>query len=280
MTPWRLVHCDGRAASAGDLATPALLNDGHFTTLQVRDGAVQGLDLHVERLRDASRQLFGTDEAPARIFAAMRAALDALGQADATLRITIFPEAASSPADAPTRILVAAGLPWAPETQPLRLRGYRYMRHLPEIKHVGTFPLFNHRRLARAEGFDDALFVDDGGRVCEGSVWNLALWDGVRVLWPRASALRGTRERLLQAAFAAMGVPQAEAVVPLERLPSLAGLACNARGVQPLAAIDGRPMQDPGPLQALAAEADTRTPWTPIPGAEEVSPTVGATGPL
>jgi hypothetical protein len=33
---------DGEAASAAALAVPALLNYGHFTAMQVRDGAVRG----------------------------------------------------------------------------------------------------------------------------------------------------------------------------------------------------------------------------------------------
>ena len=40
--------CNGQPAQVEDLL-PALVNYGHFTSLQVRDHAVQGLDLHLAR---------------------------------------------------------------------------------------------------------------------------------------------------------------------------------------------------------------------------------------
>ncbi|HBZ46612.1 MAG TPA: aminotransferase, partial [Stenotrophomonas sp.] len=53
------VYCNGHRASADDLAG-ALVNYGHFTSLQVRGGAVQGLDLHLRRLRQGTEELFGS----------------------------------------------------------------------------------------------------------------------------------------------------------------------------------------------------------------------------
>ena len=52
--------CNGLPAQVEDLL-PALVNYGHFTSLQVRDHAVQGLDLHLARLSHATRELFGSE---------------------------------------------------------------------------------------------------------------------------------------------------------------------------------------------------------------------------
>ncbi|WWW36980.1 hypothetical protein V8017_09710 [Stenotrophomonas rhizophila] len=53
------LYCNGHHASVDDLAG-ALTNYGHFTSLQVRGGAVQGLDLHLQRLQEGTEALFGT----------------------------------------------------------------------------------------------------------------------------------------------------------------------------------------------------------------------------
>jgi branched-subunit amino acid aminotransferase/4-amino-4-deoxychorismate lyase len=54
------VEVNGGPATAGQLANPAIVNDGHFTAMQVRGGAVRGLRLHLARLDSATRELFWT----------------------------------------------------------------------------------------------------------------------------------------------------------------------------------------------------------------------------
>ena len=41
------IEINGHAATAGELAVPALVNYGHFTAMQVRDLRVRGLALHL-----------------------------------------------------------------------------------------------------------------------------------------------------------------------------------------------------------------------------------------
>ena len=53
-----LVRCTQEKLDA--LRALALSNYGHFTSMQVRNGAVQGRELHVRRLEDATQALFGT----------------------------------------------------------------------------------------------------------------------------------------------------------------------------------------------------------------------------
>ena len=53
------VEINGVAASAAQLLA-AGAGYGHFTSLQVRDGAVAGLSLHFQRLADATQRLFGS----------------------------------------------------------------------------------------------------------------------------------------------------------------------------------------------------------------------------
>ena len=245
-----MVSCNGRAAQVEDLL-PALVNYGHFTSLQVRGGAVQGLDLHLARLSQATRELFGSELDTVQVQAWMAQALQQSGQADASLRVTVYSrrfDFRNPLAAVPVDVLVAVSAP-VTLTVAKRVRSVAWQRELPQIKHVGTFGLFAERRAAMAEGFDDVLFVTADAGVSEGSTWNLAVHDGERLLWPQAPALRGTAEALLKQHW-----PGPQATQPL-RLADLAGVkaafACNASGLWALEAIDGHALAG---SQALAEQ--------------------------
>ena len=260
---------DGRAASAEDLRALALVNYGHFTTMQVRARAVQGLDLHLQRLRDATRELFGRDLDADRVREGARRALALQDVADCTLRVTVFARDfnvrdAAAPAGA-IDVLVSIAPPAAAGSGALRIGSYRHLRALPQIKHVGTFALFHHQRLATQAGYDDALFVAPDGMVCEGSVWNIGFWDGDAVVWPEAPALRGVTERLLQAGLAEAGVPQRTQVVRLSALSGfITAFAANTRGVQGIAAIDGVEFAGDDRCLHLLQDTLARCPWQAI----------------
>ena len=231
---------NGQPASADDLRALVLLNYGHFTSLQVRGRAAQGVELHRQRLIHGTRELFGTalDFSAAR--AQMRAAV--AETPDCTLRVTVFSRHFDyrNPAqDCEPDVLVTLTPPSPLRTHPLRVKSFQFQRPLPQVKHVGTFPLFHYRRLAVVSGFDDALFTDTEGFISEGSVWNIGFWQQGRVVWPEAPALRGTAEQLLQVALAQQGVGQVTRPVNLSELPQFDGaFTCNAGGIQPIAGID------------------------------------------
>lgn len=71
-----ITHLNGRPATAEDLAPLAFAGFAHFTAMQVRDGAVRGLDLHLRRLRHASDELFGQHLADAQVRGHLRTALE------------------------------------------------------------------------------------------------------------------------------------------------------------------------------------------------------------
>ncbi|MCD7100114.1 aminotransferase class IV family protein [Stenotrophomonas sp. MMGLT7] len=260
--------CNGHPADAEALAAAALVNYGHFTSMQVRAGAVRGLHLHLQRLRQGTQALFGTDLDERRVRADLRAALAAFGDDDASLRVTVFSRRFDfrDPLRAVAPDLLVAATPASALPAPaLRLRSLGFVRDSPGLKHVGTFPLFHYRRQALAAGFDDALFVDPQGSVVEGTVWNLGLWDGRRVIWPQGPALRGTQERLLQAGLDELGVPQVVQPVPLELLGAkVAAFACNARGQQVVDSVDGHALARAPELPALLQRALETQPLQPL----------------
>jgi branched-subunit amino acid aminotransferase/4-amino-4-deoxychorismate lyase len=264
----RIVEADCGSAAASALHALALRNYGHFTSMQVRGGAVRGLDLHLRRLRDATRELFATELDDQRVLDGLRRGFDAAATTDCSARVTIC--AAAFDFRDPLRavdvdVIVSISAPAEPEAEPRRVKSFRHERALPHVKHVGTFPLFHFSRAARGAGFDDALFVSHDGRISEGSVWNLGLWDGRQVTWPLAPALRGTCEQLLQAGLDALGVAQASREVRLEELARFrAGFACNSRGAWTLAGVDEMAWPRAPDLAELLAQALARHPWQPV----------------
>ena len=258
---------NGSPAGADDLRALAVANSGHFTSMQVRDRAVRGLDLHLARLRDATRELFGVGLDDARVLDAMRRALDEAG-GDCSLRVTVFSrrfDYRRPDGPVPVDVLTSVSPPTPETAPPVRVKSFEFVRPLPHIKHVGTFPLFHYRRQALVAGFDDALFVDDEGRVVEGSVWNAGFWDGGGVVWPQGPALRGTMERLLQLGLGELGVPQRTGPVRLDEVAGFAGaFAVNATGTRLVAGIDGKAMPQPPELPGLLARALGTRPREPL----------------
>jgi len=258
------LYCNGWPATGDDLAG-ALTNYGHFTSLQVRGGAVQGLDLHLQRLQEGTAELFGTALDPLQVRAWMHDALQAEGVADASLRVTVFSRQFDfrrplQPVG--VDVLVAVAAPGELPAIARRLRTVRYQRELPHVKHVGTFALFQHRREALQAGVDDALFVGDDGHISEGTTWNIAFASGSTLVWPQAPALRGTHERLLQAGW---GDDQQMRPVALAEVEGFdAAIACNAAGIWPIAVIDGVALGNSEALCAKARQMLAEAPWQPL----------------
>ncbi|MFD0903581.1 aminotransferase class IV family protein [Actinomadura sediminis] len=218
-----VAQLDGRTATAAELAPLAFAGYAHFTAMQVRGGRVRGLDLHLERLRTASAEMFGRAIPDERIRAHLRTALRG-GPDDVSLTATVFGAAGEfTAADAEPRVLVRTGPPSSGPEGPLALAAVGHERDLPAVKHVGEVGKTYHLRRAVARGFDDAAFVDRRGRLGEATIWNLAFWDGSAVVWPRAAMLGGTTMGIVRRRLDALGVPQRDAEVTLDDVPGLAG---------------------------------------------------------
>ncbi|MGW4500391.1 aminotransferase class IV family protein [Micromonospora sp. NPDC004336] len=220
-----VVHRDGRAATAEDLAPLAFAGYAHFTAMQVRDGGIRGLDLHLERLRSASVEMFGRALPDDRVRSFLRAAV-AAGPADLSLVATVYSPAGEftvAGADAELEVLVRTGPAASGPAGPLALATVEHERVLPTIKHVGEVAKTYFLRQAVGAGFDDAAFVDRRGRLSEASIWNLAFWDGSAVVWPEAEVLGGTTMGIVRRQLDRLGVPQRVRDVTLADLPTLAG---------------------------------------------------------
>ncbi|AKU16906.1 aminotransferase class IV [Luteipulveratus mongoliensis] len=203
------VHQNGTPATVDHLAPVVFAGGAHFTAMQIRSGAVRGLDLHLDRLRHASTEMFGTHLPDDQIRGYLRQAIEA-ARADASLSCFVAPrpERGGSTAAAALDVFIRTGPPADPPEGPLALDVVDYQRHLAPLKHVGEVAKSYYLRHAVSRGFDDAAFVDSRGRLSEATIWNLAFWDGTSVVWPEADLLRGITMQVLSRQLKARGVPQ------------------------------------------------------------------------
>ena len=103
-----------------------------------------------------------------------------------------------------------------------------------------------HRRSAQLNGFDDALFVDDGSFVSEGATWNIGFFDGTQIIWPDAEVLPGVTMRLLQQVHD----QTVTAPVSLAEIPDMqTAFATNTTvGVRPISSIDDLSLPEDHPI--------------------------------
>ncbi|ASO20743.1 aminotransferase class IV family protein [Actinoalloteichus hoggarensis] len=220
-----VVHRQDRPATAAELTPLAFAGYAHFTAMQVRDGRVRGLDLHLERLRSASVELFGRALPDERVRTALRTAI-AAGPADLSLTATVYSPAGEfvvAGEDVEPDLLVRTAVAAAGPAGPLTLAVVEHERDLPSIKHVGEVGKTYLLRQAAARGFDDAAFLDRRGRLSEGTIWNLAFWDGAEVIWPDAALLTGTTMGVVRRQLDRLGVGQRVQQITPADLPALAG---------------------------------------------------------
>ncbi|HZV84176.1 MAG TPA: aminotransferase class IV [Brevundimonas sp.] len=198
---------DGRPATVADLTSVALVNYGAYTSFAVEEGGVRGLDLHLERLETSATELFGEPVGQAQLRDLMRLALG--DRREAWMRVGLFAPEIGPRTPGWTgrpRVLILVSPPAAPLADVARLAVQPYGREAAHLKHTATFGLIRARRLALAEGSDDALFIEGDGRVSEGSLWNIGFVRGDEVVWPQADMLAGVAQALVGRGLASVGM--------------------------------------------------------------------------
>jgi branched-subunit amino acid aminotransferase/4-amino-4-deoxychorismate lyase len=254
------IEVNGGPATAGQLASPAIMNYGHFTAMQVRGGAARGLGLHLSRLDSATKELFGTGLDGELVRARVRHALGASVR-DASVRISVFqPDGDEQPS-----IMVVVRPPADPPAAPQRLTAVAYQRPVPHIKHAGTFGQIYYGLAAERAGFDDALLTARGGVIAESTIANIGFFDGDAVVWPAAPVLAGITMQLVATALAERGVPCRNDTVRVADLRSFRSVfLTNSLGVAPVGQVDDQVLaSDAGFIQRLA-EAQESVPWDPV----------------
>ncbi|MFH9722008.1 aminotransferase class IV [Streptomyces sp. NPDC017254] len=225
-TPPPHIEIDGVTATDPGLLAALMTGFGHFTAMQVRDGRVKGLELHLARLDRSTRELFDRELDGKRVRALITGALETAGVRDGSVRVYVYP-------DVRIAVTVAAPAPDGPGA-PQRLTTVDYWRPAPHIKHLGGFGQNYHREAAARAGYDEALLTSPYGEIAEGAVTNIAFWDGTSVVRPSAPCLEGIAMALL--------APRLESVRRPVTLADLSGyraaFVTNSRSIAPVTAID------------------------------------------
>ena len=249
------IEIDGRSATVAQLSATAPAGYGHFTAMQVRNGRVRGLGLHLARLDAANREMFGAGLDTAAVAAYIRHALGEQTR-DASVRVYVY----EAP-DRPT-VMVTVRPPGTMAPDVWRLQTVPYQRSLAHIKHIGDFGQGYYGRLANRNGFDEALLTAPDGIICEGSITNIGFSDGTGVLWPEAPALAGITMQILERALAERGVPIRHAPVRVSDLGSFAGaFVTNSHGIAPVGQVDDLTLPVDEALMSALTQAYESAGW-------------------
>src|SRR5258708_15548965 len=252
------IEIDGLDPTPEKLAEAALDGYGHFTAMQVRSHQVRGLGLHLARLTSAHRDLFGADLDAEVVTDRVRHALGT-STGDASVRVCLRHPAGQA------SVMVTVRPPGEMPAGSWRLQAVPYQRSVAHVKHLGDFGQGYFQRQAWRSGFDEALLTGADGVISEGSITNIGFFDGSSVVWPDAPMLAGITMQVLQARIGAFGLAWRRAAVRLADVQSFDGaFVTNARGIAPVAEIDGQSLPVDAGMMAQLAKAYASAGWEHI----------------
>jgi len=162
------------------------------------------------------------------------------------------------------RVLVTAGPPdgtpgliiqtdrRAFPARPLRVISYRGVRVRAQLKAMTVMQSYLAQRAATAAGADDAILVDDEGRMFEGATSNMFLVRGGGLVTPPAEGaiLPGVMRAKVEELASANGIPVVEAFARVADLRPDDGmlLTSSVRGIVPVDSVDGHQLLVPDEL--------------------------------
>ncbi len=259
-SPLPRIEIEGRPATIDLLGSTVGVSYGHFTAMQVRDRKARVVDLHLARLEEGSRALFGRGLDGDRVRGFIRHALgDDIG--DASVRVYVYGTAAEVDPSVMVTVREPASMPRTPRS----LQSVMYQRPLAHVKHIGGFAQAYYGRLAAEAGFDEALFVGPEGDVAEGSITNIGFIEGDAVVWPDAPALHGVSMQVLERELPRAGIAWSRRTVHVADVGSFDGaFLTNARGIAPVGGIDDTAIPLNSELSATVIETFDAAPWDPI----------------
>lgn len=247
------VEINGREADEAGLSLLEYEGWGHFSAMQVRRGRTRGLDLHLERLEAAQREIYGRELSGSEVRARIRHALG--DQPDASVRVYGYW------AGLIVTVREARDMPRRPHS----MTAVHFQRPLARLKNVGSWARGRFGEVALAAGFDEGLLVDETGRISEGNITNVGFWRDSTVIWPDGPKLDGIMMLLLRRQLRAAGIRQAEATVRVQDLASYGGmLLCNSRGWAPVSRVDELLLSQDQAFTGIIAAAIDGCPWDEI----------------
>jgi branched-subunit amino acid aminotransferase/4-amino-4-deoxychorismate lyase len=216
---------------------------GLYETLKLVAGVPVFFEEHVARL-DRGLETLGLERPASRV--------------EMARQITAI-SAATEVADGACRVLVTAGTPGGIPNlliqtdqrqfpaRPLRVITYEGVRIRAELKAMTIMQSYLAQRAATAAGVDDAILVDDEGRMFEGATSNMFLVRGGGLVTPPAEGaiLPGVLRAKVEELGVAAGLTIVEAYARVADLRADDGmlLTSSVRGIVPVANVDGRDLR-------------------------------------
>ncbi len=251
-SPGSLASLDGAVMLASEATIPAtdeglIRGDGVFEVIRLYDGRPFALDRHLARLeRSAANLRLPLDVEAVRADAWRLLAQAGVGPEHELLRIVVTRGG--------RRLLLTEPMPAVAEIVRLGSVTYAPTRILDGIKSLSYGANMLAGRLAREQGFDEALLVTPHGRVLEAPTSSIFWIKNGELLTPPLD------EHILASITRAVVI---EATGAAERSCTLdelleadeAFLASTVREVQPVVAVDDRTFDAPGPVTAQTAES-------------------------
>ena len=258
---------DEREARLSPADHGLLVGDGIFETLRWYAGRPFALEQHLERLEAGALALGLRTPSLEDLSRAAHAVIEANKLGDARMRITITsgtgpPGLVRGPGPGTAIVTATPLVPW-PATATAIVSRWRRDERSP-LAGVKTISLVEHVLAlseARAGGASEALILNEQGELCEATTANIFCVRGGRVETPALSSgcLAGiTRDNVLRLC-ADLRIGAVEASLPAEVLHEVEELflTSSTREIQPLVAVDSRPVGDgrPGRLTERLAGA-------------------------
>ena len=240
-----LASLDGTLGPADELRIPVtdeglLRGDGAFEVMRLYGGRPFALSDHFARLRHTCEGLRLEADHDA-LAGELDALLEAAGPVDALLRVVLTRGG--------RRIAIVEPLPERPPVARVATITYAPNRILDGLKTLSYAGNMLAGRLAKEQGFDEALFVTPHGRVLEGPTWTFFWVRGRRAVHARRS--RTTSSPRSRARGCSRSARSRERPCTLDdvRAAEEAFIASTVREVMPIAAVDDieLPVARPGP---------------------------------
>lgn len=210
-----------------------------FETMRAYHGGIFLLDRHLDRLASSAKSLGFPALDKAVLREACLAVLKANGMADARLRLTVCMDSK----------VIARTTVYRPSAN---VPGHGYNAVVSDIRRLSSSPLAGHkttsrmdlhlaRRAALAQGYDEAILLNELGNICEGSITNLFFSCSEQLLTPDTGQglLPGiTRQLIIDIAIQA-GIEVRKGIINPDDLSHFEeAFATNSIvGIMPLASI-------------------------------------------
>jgi len=235
------------------LAQGLLFGAGVYDTLLLRHGAPVQLEEHLARLAHGAARLGLTAPSAAVVLGALAKLTAARPLTEARLRITLA-AGPSGVSDGDITLITLTPLTPAKPSAALTITPWRRNENSPLAGMKATACAENllAQRAARAAGFDEALFLNTAGELCEAAFANIFLVRQGRVLTPplTSGCLPGVMRKTVLTLCQAGGIPAAETVLTPEDALHADELfvTSSLRGLQPVHRLDAAVFSVPGPI--------------------------------